>query len=618
MTSRQKKIMELLAEHEFLTSQKIAALLHVSDRTVRNDIREINGETGLERILSRKGQGYYLKDQPMEGSETSFNLESEEDLKREIVRRVLFDKAVSYLELADELYISDSMLAKLVGQINRSMERKYVSGRICKKNGLLVLDLSESEKRDYYSHYVIISNLDQYFDLGSYQPFFEYVNMLEWKELLLNSGIHKEKRYYDTTVISLMIHTAVAAERIAAGYELETVDDERRLSGNDTDTIGEILAGLGDMLGLSLPSHENVYFRKLFLNDFYYAKEEGSQAGDILSRILVEINVEYGFDFTEDEDFQKELEAQLDGILQRSRNEQYLINPVLPRVKSRYPLEYDISIFFADRFKRITGVEISEFEIGMITVHFIRAMESNLGRMEKKVVLINPFGKQITELMIKRLSEIGECSLKIACSYSIFHYPQDMPKDITAVLTTVPLSSLPDGVTVILCRNFLDYHEKEKLLTVVRENQVSSVKSYFKTLFKPTLFFTDMEFNSKEEAIVFMCRNLKEQGYVGEAFAESVMQREAIAPTAFEPGFAFAHAMENNAECTAVCVCFLKNKLAWGEHNVKIIFLFAMAATWNHTIIPVYNVMIDNLFKANTIQKLAKINDSRKFLDLLI
>ena len=448
-----------------------------------------------------------------------------------------------------------------------------------------MLDLSESEKRDYYSHYVIISNLDQYFDLGSYQPFFEYVNMLEWKELLLKSGIHKEKRYYDTTVISLMIHTAVAAERIAAGYELETVDDERRLSGNDTDTIGEILAGLGDMLGLSLPSHENVYFRKLFLNDFYYAKEEGSQAEDILSRILVEINVEYGFDFTEDEEFQKELEAQLDGILQRSRNEQYLINPVLPRVKSRYPLEYDISIFFADRFKRITGVEISEFEIGMITVHFIRAMESNLGRMEKKVVLINPFGKQITELMIKRLSEIGECSLKIACSYSIFHYPQDMPKDITAVLTTVPLPSLPDGVTVILCRNFLDYHEKEKLLTVVRENQVSSVKSYFKTLFKPTLFFTDME---------------------------------AIAPTAFEPGFAFAHAMENNAECTAVCVCILKNKLAWGEHNVKIIFLFAMAATWNHTIIPVYNVMIDNLFKANTIQKLAKINDSRKFLDLLI
>ncbi len=66
MTSRQKKILDLLTEHEFLTSQKIAGLLHVSDRTVRNDIRDINAELGMDGILSRMGQGYYLKDQVME------------------------------------------------------------------------------------------------------------------------------------------------------------------------------------------------------------------------------------------------------------------------------------------------------------------------------------------------------------------------------------------------------------------------------------------------------------------------------------------------------------------------------------------------------------------------
>ena len=54
---------------------------------------------------------------------------------------------------------------------------------------------------------------------------------------------------------------------------------------------------------------------------------------------------------------------------------------------------------------------------------------------------------------------------------------------------------------------------------------------------------------------------------MGPGFLESVMQRESIAPTAFEPGFAFAHAMENNAKRTAVCVCVLKNKLPWGEYN---------------------------------------------------
>ena len=44
MTARQKRIWDLLAEHDCLTSQQIAALLHISDRTVRSDIKEINRE----------------------------------------------------------------------------------------------------------------------------------------------------------------------------------------------------------------------------------------------------------------------------------------------------------------------------------------------------------------------------------------------------------------------------------------------------------------------------------------------------------------------------------------------------------------------------------------------
>ena len=76
--------------------------------------------------------------------------------------------------------------------------------------------------------------------------------------------------------------------------------------------------------------------------------------------------------------------------------------------------------------------------------------------------------------------------------------------------------------------------------------------------------------------------------------------------------------MENNACRTAVCTCILKNKISWGTCQVKIVFLFALASSWNHTIIPVYNVMIDHLFQTSTIHKLAKIKDCQKFLDLLI
>ena len=62
MTVRQKRIWDLLVGESFLTAKEIGHHLHISDRTVRSDIKEINGERGREVILSKKGQGYYIEE----------------------------------------------------------------------------------------------------------------------------------------------------------------------------------------------------------------------------------------------------------------------------------------------------------------------------------------------------------------------------------------------------------------------------------------------------------------------------------------------------------------------------------------------------------------------------
>ena len=627
MTARQKRIWDLLAEHECLTSQQIAALLHISDRTVRSDIKEINGEHTSEVIRSKKGQGYFIDaGQPEKNVPASKPQRPEDDLEWAIIRQVLFCRETPYLELAEELFISDTLLSKIVSELNRNITRRHSLPAILKQNGILSLAASEEEKRSYYTLYIMNRNVNHYFDMEQFQPFFDIVDLKELKELMFRELDLLSRHLYDTTIVRLIIDTAVMAERAVCGFfmpETPSVMHETPYGKSSEEgalsTGRHFLEELGSRLFISFPPSEYEYFSRLFQNDFYYVREQpDSQAESLLEKILIEINVEYGFDFTVDKNFCHEMTEQLHGALERRRHRQHVINPVLSTIKSKYPLEYDIAIFFADRFKNLSGISLSEDEISLFAIHFIRAMETNLGRTEQRVGLINPYGKQIKELMVKRLGDMGECRFQIAYTWSVFDYPHEMPKDILAVLTTVPLPVQPADVPVILCRNFLNYHEKEKLLTVVRDSEVNSIRTYFRTLFKPSLFFTDMEFDSRRSAVAFLCGKLREQGYVGPGFLESVMQRESIAPTAFEPGFAFAHAMENNAKRTAVCVCVLKNKLPWGEYNVKIIFLFALAPTWNHTIIPIYNVMIDNLFKTNTIYKLAKIRDCRQFMDLLI
>lgn len=623
MTAREKKIWDLLMEHDSLTSAEIAGKLHISDRTVRSDIKAINTEQKKEVILARKGQGYYIGNKKPEETGVRGDPGGENDMEWEIVRKVLFEKETPYLELADELYISDTLLAKAVSRINRNMDRRYGRGMIRKKNGLLVLELSEEEKREYYIAFAALKNVSHYFEPEVYQPYFEYVDFLELKQLFFQSLAEEKTHFYDTTIMRILLGTAVMAERTAAGYILPEIPVDGTL---DTASEREDFAAVRlyhyteNLTGRKLPSAELRYLKKLFRNDFYAAKEGGSgqRTEEILNQILIEINVEYGFDFSGDQEFCHEMAEQLNGTLRRAENEQHIVNPALVRIKSKYPLEYDIAIFFADRFRRFTGVAASEDEIGQFAVHFIWSMETNLGNMHQKAALINPFGKQLKDLIEKRIGEMGECRLTVAYNYSLFDYPVHMPKDVAVVLTTVPLPKAPADVPVILCRNFLDYHEKEKLLTVMKENQVGTVRNYFRTLFKPSLFFTDMEFDSREAALAFLCGKLYEQGYVEEGFFESVMAREAIAPTAFEPGFVFAHAMENNASRTAVCTCVLKNKIDWGGFKIRIIFLFALASSWNHTITPVYNVMIDNLFQANTVHKLARQKNCREFMELLL
>jgi len=633
MTVRQKQIWDLLMGEHFLTAKDIGRRLHISDRTVRSDIKEINGEKGREVILSKKGQGYYIEEQrPFWDMRSAGKLANEENLEWEIVRRVLFGRGVSYLELADELYISDTLLAKIINRVNRRMARRYARGTIRKRNGLLVMELGEEEIRNYYTVYITTKNLNQFFEPESFKPYFEWVDISHIKELLLKSLGSQRNQLFDATIMRLVVEIGVMAERMAAGFFIsggsrelgegrkegpkDGVGDPESGGGLSKELVWAVMEELERTLDIKAPPEEYQYFHQVFRNDFYYLKKtESGMAGGILDEILSSIAMEYGYDFSGDQEFCQEMMAQIMGTLKRNWNRQLKINPILQRLKSQYPLEYDIAIFFADRFGRLTGCGVGEDEVGFFAIHIIRAMEARMMRSPKKVALVNPFGKQVKELIRKRLEDMGECQITIKESYSVFDLPSYFPRDILAVLTTVPLEKVPDDVPVILCRNFLDYHEKEKLLTVVREEEVRSVRTYFKKLFRPSLFFTDMELGQPQEILRFMCGQLKEQGYVREDFLEGVLEREKIASTVFAMGFAVAHAMENTAVKSAVCVCILKERISWGDCSVKIVFLLALAPNWNENMMPVYNVMIGSLMKAGSIHQLSKIKDCRAFAE---
>ena len=161
--------------------------------------------------------------------------------------------------------------------------------------------------------------------------------------------------------------------------------------------------------------------------------------------------------------------------------------------------------------------------------------------------------------------DMGECRFQgLPIPGSVFDYPHEMPEGYPGCphhgsrprparrCTGNPVS-----------RNFLNYHEKEKLLTRCQGQRGSTAyRTYFRTLSKPSLFFTDMEFDSRRALVAFLCGKLREQGYVGPGFLKRHAARIHCS-CLLEPGFAFAHAMGKQRETDrGLCMC-AENKLPW-------------------------------------------------------
>lgn len=62
LTERQNEIIKLLNQYHILSADKIAKMLNVSTKTIRNEIHKINSSLNLNYIISQKGTGYLINE----------------------------------------------------------------------------------------------------------------------------------------------------------------------------------------------------------------------------------------------------------------------------------------------------------------------------------------------------------------------------------------------------------------------------------------------------------------------------------------------------------------------------------------------------------------------------
>ena len=279
---RMIQILELLIQsRKVLSSDQIALSIGVSSRTIRNDIKELNGllQAHGASILSEAGSGYYLNTEQQESfTKLMDQLHAEEEkvadtiipsdpkdraayIMQHLLKNTLRnEEVINPYDLADEVFVSMSTLKKDIRQIDKMLERFSLKVGISQKKGVHIMG-SEANIRYCISEFIfkhndaLASGETEFFDDILSEELFSQL-----RGILLETMKNYDMRLTDIAFKNLIVHIVIILKRSFHEQRVDYEEEEiRQLEGHMEFTAAkEVLAGIYRVLHIDIT--DEVYY----------------------------------------------------------------------------------------------------------------------------------------------------------------------------------------------------------------------------------------------------------------------------------------------------------------------------------------------------------------------
>ena len=610
LNRRQTDIIKMILESDTINSESIAACLHVSSKTVRNEINQINSLFN-NLIVGVKSQGYSIADKKLAKKIVSEEIDDDLDIQFNILKSLIKHKSIDMFELADNLFISESLLQKEIKKLNKIISTRNDVKIIRKNNNLMLIGNEEDTRMNLV--YFFMREINHY-NLSDYQNFFDTVDLEQIKDYTKEFYRSKDISVKDVEILSSVMHVAIMFERIQQNNFINniTVND---LDNEHYSLAKEYYDGIKDRLTITLDDNELAYLGMMFAgNVSKVSDEEVENLSNLIDMVFVQIKENYGFDFAQDAKLKNNLIIHFLGMKGRIESQNFLQNPMIEGIKRHFPILYDVSIFIALKLQDYYKVSLFEGEISFITLHLMGSVERIKCSIEKNVVVISQIGRSGISYIEKRLN-----------------YIHDLKVNLLDVLSTFELSKLdeynPDlvllfdeNITVdkfqcFRIRHMLNAEELEEIYKLLK---FPRKELEFNGIFEENLFFVKESFNDKKEAIHYLCEKVAERGYVDKDFEEYVLQREEVAPTSYGTTFSIPHPIVKVAKKNKVAVCIVDNPIQWNEDKIKIIFLICAANKADKEFDKLFEMIVSLFDYPTKLKKLEKVKTYDEFIRTLL
>lgn len=623
--NRIANLLQLFRHKPTQSVTELAFRLNVSERTVRNDIKQLNQDfRGTAFIDGEQGKFRLRIFQWEDFQEICRKVVQEEDLFNS--PRMRMDYAFGRLLRADSPVLTDELAFEmnigrttLVGDLKKLREdiAPYKLRIAGKTSQGMTLEGTEASIRQYV--------LEQCYDTV-YRDYPLDREILEAMQEMFRQHPY-EKRVQE----SFQAVATLTLDRFLTGHPLGKLpEDYYNLISHPAFSMAEhLFRKIARLLGTEIPLEEKL-FTLLPIAGMRTPADitmvQGIAIGEdirklmesMLTRIKADMNITfYSSEVTE------EFLFHLMFMVNRLRFGVRLENPLLEELQEKYPLAYKIAGVAAEEIKAVCGVEVTEPERGYLASYFGVFLEEYALQHsnEFRVAVICGTGRVTARLVAVQLKKILDSTARIDL-FNEEAVSDELLKDYDIVFATVDLAYAGKYPVIRIHEIFDEAELRHRIEQAKYWRQIHVPlldNNWFMLggLLEESRFFLLDSSQSYEEALEAMVGSLMHTGQADKGFWERLCAREKKGTMVFGQEIAIPHSLQYASDKLVLALGVSNQPLKHREHNIRVIFLLGLpekAEAEGNFLIRVYDEIISI---AQDKELLDKVAGAKSLQDLL-
>lgn len=612
MKNKYRQLIEYLINHngEYISSLVLAEALNVTDRSIRNYIKEINSNISNGVMISSSQLGYKIiaTDSEHINEKGEFNESNSENklLEFQIIQFLLNNNNyTSYDEIANKFFYSPqtirSRIQKLVTIINELGLKVIIDTKVFK--GIKLIG-SEVQKRIllemFFTNIFVKKEMFKDFVIKSFD------NWIEPKK------IEKTFRIFDKVNTDLelnlefLMYKKIITQLIIMAHQVNN-QKSVEVDKNQLEEI-KIFKEYEVALKIKTELNELIFLDDrefLFLVNYLISLQldlgkvsSDGQDSIILSTIhsiLEEIESVYNIETFSEKRFRNSIADHIYRIIHPASQNILIYNPHVKEAKSEYIFSFSIASNIALKLENIFHLEVRDSEIAYLAYHIQVILESQDKKKTKTVILYSRNYERSKLLSSKLITYFDELEI-----IAIEKYTNNFKFHEENIYVGINLVNVP-----LKIKNFIN------LGSSFRSNDIKKINFFLESqkvfLEKATIHWLNAD-NPKE--IIKKLLVIEDQ----EIMLDSILKREEMSSTSIGNLVAIPHPYIGKSEYKEkIIIAILNQEVIWGKEAVQLVLVYIPSSDTER------NEFIFQEFYKKTkditeVKKLIKTNTKEQFI----